>query len=172
MKIAILGAAKTSRHLAPFDDAEWEIWTCSPRNQGAFPRVDKWFEIHGMNFLAGRGHPEYMEWLKGLPFVYMQKQEPDYPGSVAFPKDEMIEQFGPFFFTSSIAWMLALAISQKPEAIGLWGVDMIAAEEEYSGQRYGCHHFIQLAKHLGIEIIYPRECKIMTPPELYGFNKD
>ena len=51
--------------------------------------------------------------------------------------------------------MLAMAIEQKPEAIGIWGVDM-SADEEYSHQRPGCHYFIQRAQELGITTDFKR----------------
>src|SRR3954468_23311721 len=42
-KVAILGTAPSSRMLAPFNDPEWQIWSCSPGNMGCIPRFDRWF---------------------------------------------------------------------------------------------------------------------------------
>ena len=71
-------------------------------------------------------------------------------------------------FSSTIAWMIALAIMEGAKEIGLWGVDMSATEEWYF-QRSGCQSLIDTAKSLGIKITVPAESDIMRPPPLYGF---
>jgi hypothetical protein len=46
MKIAVLGSAPSSVLKAPFGDASWEIWACSP---GAYPhlsRITQFWEVH------------------------------------------------------------------------------------------------------------------------------
>jgi hypothetical protein len=69
-----------------------------------------------------------------------------------------------------MAWMLALAISEKPETIGLWGVDM-AAEEEFVAQRPGCQYFLQKANDLGIPVVAAPECSVVVPPAQYGYRE-
>ena len=103
-----------------------------------------------------------MEWLRGLPVLYMRDRL-GHPNAMAYPDAEMKERFGPFFFTSSIAYVLAYAIAQKPEAIGLWGVHM-ASREEYEYQRAGCQYFIQRARECGIAIAVPPASRLLEPP--------
>jgi hypothetical protein len=170
LKVALLGTAPSSRMLAPFNDPEWEIWVCSPGNQGSMPRVTRWFEIHGnMLWPENRHYGEaYIEWLRKQPFpIYMQSQE-WVPHAKVFPKDEMVARFGRGFFTSSFAWMMALAISEGATEIALYGIDM-ASRDEYILQRPGFYFFKHEAEKLGIKVSAPNESDIMQDPALYGY---
>ena len=178
MKIGLLGSAPSSKWAAPFNDPEWEIWSCSPGNMD-LPRSDAFFEIHAIDTtlkekLYNVQHPgqtmTFVEYCKKHPRIYMQEKRPEYPGSVEYPKDEMFKKFGPYFWTSSLSYMLALAIHQKPDAIGLWGVDM-SAGEEYVHQRPGCQYFIQEAERAGIDIVVPYGSDILFPHPPYGYRE-
>lgn len=170
MKIALLGSAPSSKWVAPFKDPEWEIWGCAPANMD-LPRCDVFFEIHAIDTtLQEPQYADFVAWCKKHPKIYMQEKRPEYPGSIAYPKDEMFAKFGPYFWTSSLSYMLALAIDKKPEAIGLWGVDM-SAEDEYSHQRPGCQYFIQEAEKLGIDIVVPYGSDILFPHPPYGYRE-
>ena len=172
MQIALLGAAPSSRLLAPFQDPNWEIWACSPPNYN-LPRVDAWFELHSLKRKMNKGNQPFFDVLVRHPRVYINRADPDankLPDTIAFPFDDMRREFGDWFFTSSLAWMMALAITKKPAAIGLWGIDMSAAEE-YGYQRAGMHYFIQEADKRGIQVIAPAESDILNPPPLYGLKE-
>ena len=171
LKVAIVGTAPSSRTLAPFNDPSWQIWVCSAGNMNMVPRVDVWFEIHS-NLLWPEsehfGRP-YVEWLRQQKFpIYMQDQSL-VPNAISYPKDEMVAEFGRYFFTSSFAWMMAMAIKRGAKEIGLWGVDM-ASRDEYILQRSGGHFFIQEAVRRGISIRLPKESDLLQPPALYGFD--
>jgi len=152
MKIAILGAHPSSLANAPYRDKDWTIWACSFRNMGVIPRHDLWFELH-----EPLGHEKYVSWLARQPDVMVRSAvgKEILPNASVYPETELRSQFGSFFFTSSIAYMLALAVSRKPKSIGLWGVQM-AQKHEYEYQRPGCQYFIQKAWDAGIEVIAPR----------------
>ena len=167
MKIALVGGYQRTRMWAPFDDPGWEIWATAIANVGVLPRHDAWFEIHPLLPLLDRGGQVYVDWLAGLPRVYMQRQSSEYPGSVAYPADAMLRSFGRYFFTSTAAWMIALALSLDPETIGLWGFEM-ASGAEYAKQRPGLHHFVQIARDRGIGIVVPAGSTLLDPGPLYG----
>jgi hypothetical protein len=170
MKIAILGTATSSRLLAPFDDPSWEIWACSPANCD-LPRIDYFFEIHAMDTtLKEAAYVDFVKWCQKHPKIYMQEVRPEFPGSIAYPIKEMVAEFGPYFWSSSIAYMLALAISKKPAVIGLWGIDM-SAHDEYAHQRPGCQYYIHEAKRRGIKIAVPHETDIHHPAPMYGYRE-
>jgi hypothetical protein len=178
MKIALLGSAPSSRMLAPFDDPSWEIWACSASNRGILPRSEAWFEMHATDRRAPNPKlSAYYKWLQGHPKVYMQLKDPLFPGSVEYPKNEMIEEFGDMFFTSSVAWMAALAISNltkstdEEKVLGFWGIDM-AASDEYDYQRAGCHFFIWVARNRGINVVAPGESDILNTYPLYGYQEN
>lgn len=168
-KIAIVGTAPSSRQLAPFDNKEWDIWGCSPGNVNQLPRCDAWFELHGDLDIRPQTWP-YLDWLADQSFpVWMQKAgNPRVPKSIEFPKNKLVEEFGQYFFTSTVAWMLAYAISQKPKGIAIYGVDMCTTEE-YTAQRPGCHYFLQKAVERGITIGIPPESDLHRPFPLYGY---
>lgn len=166
-KIAILGSAVSSVGFAPLHDPSWEIWACSPANKG-IPRCDVWFELHNLEVKRREGLAEWLEYLKQQPCVYMQKAYPDFPGSVEYPLKQMLEKWGPFWWTSQISYMIALAMEQKPEAIGLYGVDM-AANSEYNQQRLACQFFIREILQTDIKLVVPPESDILEPAPLYGY---
>lgn len=172
MKVALVGSAPSSNRLAPFNDPSWQIWACSPDNMNILPRVDLWVELHG-----DLGWPEYQDWavpylawLNAQPFPVMSIDNTFIPRAHAFPKDELLKEFGCFFFTSSFAWMIALAIKRGATEIAVFGIDM-ATDEEYAKQRPGFQHFLWLASQRGIKILAPNESDILQPPPLYGYDR-
>ena len=188
MKIAIVGSAPSSVKMAPYSDSSWQIWGCSPGLYHQAPRINVWFELHRWEPpVLGRADaqkpwftPEYCAWMAQQPKVWMYERVPEIPTSEAMPYQRLVEKYGSYFFTSSISWMLAMAIdaiqearangSTEPDAIGLWGVDM-AANEEYADQRPGCQFFVQLAYQMGISVHIPSESDLMAPPMLYGIGE-
>lgn len=179
-KIAIIGSAPSSIRLAPYGDPTWAIWGCSPGAYGEIPfgRTDVYFELHRWE-PSTPGNPrdqankpwfsaEYVRFLERHEGpVYMREHVASVQNCQVYPYAEMNAEFGPYFWTSSMAYMLALAIKLRPRAIGLWGVDM-AAHSEYAFQRPGCQHFMGLAASLGIKIVLPLESDLAQPPVPYG----
>jgi hypothetical protein len=186
-KIALLGSAPSSVQLAPFDDPTWNIWACSPGARPHARRVDAWFEIHLWEPHQPWFHRDYVDFMASLPCpVYMLEHVPAIPNSTPFPKDAVLgyvygeikgadgiarpARFNPNDFGSSLSWMLALAIMQQPDEIGLWGVDM-AAGEEYGPQKDGCLALIHVARSIGIKVTVPPESDLLRPVPLYGFRE-
>ena len=172
LKIALVGTAPSSRDLAPFKDPTWTIWVCSPGNaHGVIPKVDAWFEVHS-NLLwpeAATYGPQYVEWLKQQTFpIYMQDNSL-VPNALRLPIEELIKEHGRFFFTSSFAYMLAMAIKAGATEIALFGIDM-ASKDEYILQRPGGQYFMQEAAKRGIKVSVPYESDLAQPPPLYGYD--
>ena len=135
------------------------------------PRSDAFFELHAMDTMAR--DPEltlFLAWCRKHPKLYLQKVDEYFPNAIAYPKDEMVAKYGPYFFTSSLSYMFAMALEQKPTHIGLWGVDM-TANEEYGYQRPGCQYFIQKARDLGVKVIVPVESDICAPAPQYAYRE-
>lgn len=183
-KIAIVGSSASSTLLAPFDDKTWAIWGTSPSTWAQFNgrRADVWFELHRwLPYEPAQANapgvrpwfsPEFRQFLREFKghAVFMTELHPDIPKCVQFPYKMLLEKHGPYHFTSSVAWMLAMAIEQMPKAIGMFGIDM-AAGSEWAYQRPACQHFIGLAKQLGIEVILPPESDLMRPTTMYGIGE-
>lgn len=174
LKVAIIGTAPSSRMLAPFHDPSWTIWACSPGNMGILPRVDAWFEIHSDLHYPENQHygTPYLQFLRAAEFpVYAQEfyiKNGQLPKAIPYPKDKAVDEFGPYFFTSSFTWMIAKAIMDGAKEIALFGVDM-ASRDEYILQRPGAYYFFLECKKRGILIGAPYESDILMPPPLYGF---
>ena len=174
LKVAVVGSAPSSVHLAPYNDSSWQIWACSPANMKILPRVDAWFELHAMVELledSARSWAEpYLNWLCEQKFtVFMQEQNATVPNAVKFPKEELVQDFGPHFMSSSIAWMIALALKSGATEIAIYGVDM-AANGEYLSQRPAIHHFYYIAKAMGVSIRCPPESDVLRTPPMYGYH--
>lgn len=168
--------------------------------QIASKRSDVWFELHRwMPYLPGQSgapgtrpwlSPEYTTFLKqykgpvfmtdprnmkiDAPWQVLYERDhkvhESIPNSVPFPFQQLITKHGRYHFSSTIAWMLAFAIEQKPKAIGLFGVDM-AAGEEWAYQRPACQHFVGMCKQLGIQVYLPPESDLMRPSTMYGIGE-
>jgi len=170
-KVVLLGTAQASMNLAPFgqsaDGDDWEIWSCSPGTYGV-PRIDRFFELHRWEPGQPWFQEGYTNFLKGFVGpVYMSKHIPEVTNCVVLPYKELVAKYGPYFFTSSLAWMMAMAIEEGAEKIALYGVDM-AHSTEYGEQRLGCQYFAVLARSLGIEVGVPPESDLLRPAPLYG----
>ena len=188
MKICILGSAPSSVQMAPFGDPSFQIWACSPGTYPVLPRCDAFFELHrwepGVIGKPGTQKPwfspEYVSWMGQQQRVWMYQAVPEIPNSMALPIADLTSKYGTFFFTSSIAFMMACAIEDileerqagntEQSVIALYGVDM-AANEEYGYQRAGCQHFVELATNLGIQVIVPPESDLLRPMPLYGISE-
>ena len=242
MKIALLGSA-ASVHRAPFKDSrftafvqgrlpdaqrahglvpgDWDIWGCSPGCWAVIPRATRWFEVHRWEPDQPWFSSEYRTFLQRFKGpVYTGAPVDDIPSHVVYPIDRMEARFASYFFTSSLALMLAMAIdtieqirrareshraarqatqldagvpnpnqvqrvhhvlppyvdeaelekSDSDDTIGMWGVDMAAAEE-YAYQRPGCQFFILEALRRRIKFYLPPESDLMRPMPVYGISE-
>ena len=165
-KVAILGFAGSTLEHAPIDDDSWEVWGLNQLWMRV-PRYDKWFDLHPKWYTDT--DDRQLAWLKDQTKpILMQQHYATIPASVAYPKDEIMQVFGSYF-TSSIAWMIALAIAQRYPTIGIWGVDMLA-DSEYAFQRACCDYYIGLARGAGIDVVLPRDCALARGQGLYGYD--
>lgn len=178
LKVALVGTAPTSRGLAPFNNPEWEIWACSAGNVGILPRVNIWFEMHAIAEMVAPENQAmafpFYQWLKaqseaGTFQVVMPEFNQFVPKAIPYPLKEMIGLFGRNWFTSTIAYMMAIAISRGATEIGLFGIDMAAGQEHYEAQRAGCTRFIEIAEERGIKVHVPMESSLKVATPLYGY---
>ena len=159
MKIAIVGSGHATWPLAPFSDPIWTIWGFSRRNYGKLPRCDLWFELHSEKCFRDYdiNIPGYVPWLKSNQARMTQP---------LFPWKALVERFGPYFFShGQVPWLMAYAITQEPEAIGLWGIE---GADKYKPQRPEIQHFAQAAEDIGIEVIAASD--VLEPEGLYAFS--
>jgi hypothetical protein len=189
--VAILGSNPATKMTAPFDDAGFLVYSCSPDNSpfglnpshcSPLPRVDQAFEIHNPVFDRTRPYA-YLDWLRNIPVVWMRDQvamqmsinsKPLFPTAKLYPEKEMKTRFGIFTFTSTIAFMFAKAIVDceemrakglMPETpqIGLWGI-LQRSKVEYEAQRQGTQNMIHEATKAGIKVLASAQSGLFEPP--------
>lgn len=191
--IAVLGSHPATKRLAPYDQDGWLIYSCSPDNSPygfspdacAPPRVDQHYEIHRPIFDKSRPY-EYLDWLRNIPLVWVRDPiairfhaedgTPLFPTARFYPEKEMKQKFNCFAFTSTIAFILAKAISDIEEMVkegrmggserpqlGLWGI-MQASKVEYVKQRQGTQYFLWEAARRGIKVYAAQESQLFEPP--------
>lgn len=179
-KIALVGTAD-SGELAPIDDPSWEIWGVSAKRKW-ITRATRWYEVHR---LAGHGESWVNIWKNhALSFndetdIYMHYPEPGFGKVFPYPVDHIMQRFGTYFLTSSFAWMMAHAIDEMcpagedpvPGEIAIYGVDMESGSE-YTQQRAGFHHFIDLARILNVRITRLASSGISYEPIPYPMSQD
>lgn len=180
-KVAIIGFADSWKQ-APWSDDSVEMWPLNEFWKYA-PRWNRWFELHDAETLGvttrdlSEGEQKrHLEWLarnhgEGKP-IYMQPAFCDgrFPNAVPFPLDAMVQQFGRYF-TSSIGYMLALAISEGYSWIGLYGVDL-ASDVEYPHQRPNTEYLIGIARGKGIHVEIAPGSAVNKSNFLYGYEKE
>ena len=181
-KVAIVGFADGHRHLAPFDNPEFEIWGLN-RLHAALPgRYDRWLEIHDIGmYLGDKGQPvdtEHLEFLRSFAGpVYLRPQDMGRvmcPSAVPFPVASALRDFGSYF-TNSVSYMLALGIAMQFKEIHLYGVDMAVDQlftAEYRQQRPSCEYFMGIAIGRGIKIYKPPGSDLLIADHLYGLEDD
>jgi len=167
-KIAIVGGGPT-RKWAPYRDRSWEIWAFSS-TYDRYPRINRWFEIHALTDLrqqlatrkrGRRSFRNYVRFMSRLRCpVYMQRRHRFIPRSVPFPKKKLVRMFGRCF-TSTAAYLIALAIAEGCDVIGLWGIDLKG--KKYARQRPAIRYLLSLARRRGIRLVLPRSFPMRIP---------
>lgn len=183
-KVAIIGGAQ-SRMQAPYDDTSWDIWAFSSLRLST-PRFTRWFEMHALADLQSQLHTKtkrrwsyrtYLQFLQGLNCpVYMQRRYDYIPTSVAYPLQEALNAFGRCF-TSTASYLLALAIMEQYDTIGVWGIHL-TERTVYARQRPGVEYLLGIARQRGIDICLPTGCPLRIPVHpvlpntniLYGYD--
>ena len=175
-KVAIVGTAMTFKD-APYNDPTWEIWGLND-HWNNMPRYTAWFECNNTACrTANVSHQPNMkrvDWLKTSPVpVYMQEHYDDIPNSVRYPWEEINDMVGATgecgrdYFTNSVSYMIALAIYQGYDEIGLYGVDM-AVGSEYEKQRPSCEFWVGFGKGRGIKFFIPDQSDLLKTMVIYG----
>ena len=168
-KVAIVGYAETSRMLAPFDDPEWSIWGMNQLYRH-IPRADRWFDIHhnwNEHVVEGTDHAG---WLKQAQIpVYMVERIAEFPNSVTLPIQRLIDINGKDYFSSSIAYMIALAIAENFTHLRIFGVDLIVGDE-WDYQKPNAEFWIGVASGKGMLVGIPPESALCKQTWRYGYQ--
>jgi hypothetical protein len=178
---ALVGFAPTTRHLAPWDDPDTvivclnEAYRIAPDTFDKEPflkRWDIWFQIHSWKNVTrpdNKNDPHHFEWLtrQDKP-IYMQKAWTKYiPSAVCYPL-KAASTLGKRYFTSSCAYMTALAILLGFERIEFYGFEM-GSGTEYAHQRACQEFWMGLGMGRGLDIWTPDVCRLLKD-KLYAYE--
>ena len=160
MKAAIVGGCQNTEYMAPFDDKEWEIWVLGNQyDRHVNRRVTRLFEIHDN---LSEQDDKYPQWLADQQIMtYVGDKFPIKEKWIRqYPEDEANELMGGEFLSSSPAYMMAMAILEGADEIGIYGVEMGIDNHEYFKQRPEMYAWIAFAKARGIKITIPQESSL------------
>lgn len=173
-KVCIVGYAENSRHLAWYNDPDCEIWGVNQLYR-FIPRADRWFQIHhdwqdNKKWATGAN---LAEWLTDAPCpVYMIEAQPGMPMTLPYPKAWVKEQLQVHeYFTSSIAMMIALAIAEGFEHIGVYGIDLIVGRE-YHFEKACVEFYLGIAHAKGIQYHLPQQTALLWQSHTYGYDPE
>jgi len=165
------------------DIQDCEVWTL---NMGsAIFRHDVVFDMHEDEYLVGdKAAPRIdkrREWLKkhDKPII-MPKALSDFPTSLTYPLREVIEGTGSTYFSTGVAYMLALAYMCKVRQLKLFGIDFsydrsLATHNE-PGQKC-CEYWTGRIQERGCNVELPNDTHFMdmhhrtTKATIYGYAK-
>lgn len=181
-KLALIGTGN-SKLEAPFGEDGWDFWGVNNLFQYVpFKGWSKWFDLHKFSIDTATGLPlrkgekvfrtllvgQYLNYLNELNIpVYMREDCQILSNSVEYPMREVIAKLG-YYFSSTNAWMIGLAIISGYETIGIFGFDMMTGE--YASQRPCAEYLIGYARGKGIEVILPTTCPLCKCDRLYGLD--
>jgi len=155
LKIAIVGLSESTQSDAPFHDTGWETWGLGwcPGYALEYTRV---FEMHDP-WDYEKVRPGYIERLEAIAdgaSVYMQKKF--FKWVTLYPFADIKRDY----FTSSVAYMVAMAATLNPTHISLYGVD-INEDGPYSAQRACIEYWIGVAESKGIKVCIPEQSSLL-----------
>jgi hypothetical protein len=166
MKVAVIGLWSETHGLAPWSDPQWEKWGLAW--DPAALRMDRVFEVHLPREWKDYAPKDYIERLCMMPRLYLQEPHPQVPNGERYPLEEVEKTTGDYF-SSSIAYLMALAIHEGAEEIGLFGVAM-EGHDEYGYQRPNMEYLVGLARGLGIKVHIPEQSPLCKYSGQYGYS--
>lgn len=179
-EICIFGYAEETRGHVMGLSEDVEIWGINMANVFLGKRkASRWFQLHPRDWSAAgrestgywgrpKEHLDFLQKFKGD--VYMSYEEPDVPNCKVFVMDDYLKTLGigkkraRHYFTSTFAYIMAQAISEKPDKIYLYGINLTALDE-YTKQRNCMEYWIGQAEGRGIEVEIPSESALCKAPD-------
>lgn len=156
-KVAIVAKAGTSAN-APWHDETWEIWGMPWISH---PRISRFYEPHSFHAWEEAGPEsvaEYHKWREKyyrqhphIPLYVMHDDLSKFPGARAYPIREVLDMLPQKYLENTVAYMIAHAIQEGVDEIGLWGVHH-AFSQEHTLQRPSITYLVGFAEGRGIKV--------------------
>jgi len=169
-----VGRGLSTRDDAPFDDPAFTIWGVTDIGRDMIGRrFDAFFELHDESEITEASMQWYARQTKP---IYMQAYRSDIQASITFPLPCVVKMFGRYF-TSTVAYMIAMAMLHGCEDLHLYGVDMgrvgkrLATPDPYGYQRSCCEYLLGFARGRGVNVYVPEKSALLKAPALYGYEE-
>jgi hypothetical protein len=167
-KVGIVGNAKLTLELAPWEDGSWEWWAqASVVNSIPQGRADLLIDLHPPHchqVARKNGYQDYYGFLKTQHTpIFMADRYPEIPASIRYPR-EKIWQLWPYQFGSQTAALIALALMQGVSHLGFWGCEY-SHDTEYASQRPHTLLWVGIAIGMGVQIVAPRNSPLLLNKE-------
>ena len=176
-KVTILGASGPSNKWANSLPDDVELWGMNMGHRFLTRPAQRFFQIHHRMHNADSGNPpghfgrplDHEEFLQtcGIP-VYMQQVDDAIPTSVRYPIEKVTASFGSYL-TSTAAYMMALALWEGVDELGLLGIYMDTGTE-YEKQRPCLEYYLGMARQMGVRVSLPPGCTLAQAP-LYAYSE-
>ena len=149
-KVAICGTAPTVNNV-PFDNPEFDIWGVAHCTfLETVKRMDMIFEIHKKEIWKKDNAP-FHRFPNAL--IILQEKDESLPNSIGFPTEFFLTKYATNkgfpsekpYMSSSLPFMIAMAIEKGYEEIHLYGIHL-SMEEEYFYQRPCLEIYIGMAE--------------------------
>ena len=118
-----------------------------------------------------------LQWLRVHPGpIITSREHPDYPGLVAFPLDDVVNNMGQAYFNSTAAYAVAYAIHIGVKHLSLFGCDYTYPDAHDAEKGRGCLEFwLGIASARGIKLSVPKTSTLLdgiyTQQEhFYGYD--
>lgn len=183
-KLAIVGSHPETREQFDWNRTDCDVWVFNEAmSQLWVKRADAVFQLHAPVIFRNPGNrndSKHYEWLKSgdTPPIYMQEAYEDIPKAVKYPLEDICQKLLPnlivndaakAYFTSSVAFAIALGIYQGYRHMEIYGVEM-ETDTEYKFQRDGVTFWLGYALGLGIHVeVYTKQ---LFRAAMYGYEGD
>jgi hypothetical protein len=157
----------------PWNDPSFEIWGLNQGYLHMHRRADRWFEMHQQEATADVRDPEYLKWLSAVREfpIYMIQTNPEIPNSIRYPIEEAVAFGKRDYFTSTPAFMLAIAGMEEFEEIHLYGINL-AIGDEYFFEKACAEWWIGYLEGRGIKVYVPAASSLLKQHRRYGYAID
>lgn len=120
---------------------------------------------------------QMLKWMRkrrGVP-IYTPRAHEDYPDTVDYPLEAVLNTCGTAYFNGTAAYAAALAVHEQAAIISFWGCDYTYANAHHAEKGRACLEFhMGVAMARGIEIRVPERSSLLDMCEgqpLYGFGR-
>ncbi len=157
--IYILGRGQSLGRCPEQKPANVEYWGCN--NVYRARKLDRLFIMRNPYIVQCEREPKLIEELNEHEFpVYTLGEYPEIKNNLSYPIEDVVKEYsqtgeGGTYLLNNAAFMMALAIMQKPKAIYLFGVDMAyGTNNEYMyNEKACCEAWLGMAHGRGIKFM-------------------